>query len=105
ASARRHLARHRTAPGPHAAELGILRLRGRCRGPVRGSFGMKRFYKKAKPVPSAGGHGIALDGRLVKTSGKHDLIVPSLALAASVAAEWDAQQGEIRREAMPLTRL
>ena len=66
---------------------------------------MKRFYKKAEPVPAAGGHGIALDGRLVKTSGKHDLILPSLALAAAVAAEWDAQQGEIRREAMPLTRL
>jgi chaperone required for assembly of F1-ATPase len=66
---------------------------------------MKRFYKMAEPVPVAGGHGIALDGRLVKTSGKHDLIVPSLALAAAVVAEWDAQQGEIRREAMPLTRL
>ena len=66
---------------------------------------MKRFYKKAEPVPAAGGHGIALDGRLVETSGKHDLILPSLALAAAVAAEWDAQQGEIRREAMPLTRL
>ena len=66
---------------------------------------MKRFYKKAEPVPAAGGHGIALDGRLVKTSGKHDLIVPSLALAATMAAEWEAQQGEIRREAMPLTRL
>jgi chaperone required for assembly of F1-ATPase len=66
---------------------------------------MKRFYQKAEPVPAGGGHGIALDGRLVKTSGKHDLIVPSLALAAVMAAEWDAQQAEIRREAMPLTRL
>jgi chaperone required for assembly of F1-ATPase len=66
---------------------------------------MKRFYKKAEPVPAAGGHGIALDGKLVKTSGKHDLIVPNLALAAAIAAEWEAQQGEICREAMPLTRL
>ena len=66
---------------------------------------MKRFYKKAEPVPAAGGHGITLDGRLVKTSAKHDLIVPSLALAVAVAEEWDAQQREIRREAMPLTRL
>jgi chaperone required for assembly of F1-ATPase len=66
---------------------------------------MKRFYKKAEPVPAAGGHGIALDGRLVKTSGKRDLVVPSLALAAAMAAEWEAQQGEIRREVMPLTRL
>jgi chaperone required for assembly of F1-ATPase len=66
---------------------------------------MKRLYKKAEVVPAAGGHGIALDGRLVKTAGKHDLIVPSLALASAVAAEWDPQQGEIHRERMPLTRL
>jgi chaperone required for assembly of F1-ATPase len=66
---------------------------------------MKRFYNKAAAIPAAAGYGIALDGKLVKTAGKHDLIVPSLALAAAVAAEWDAQQGEIRRERMPLTRL
>ena len=66
---------------------------------------MKRFYNKAATIPAAGGYGITLDGRLVKTPGKHDLIVPSLALAGAVAAEWDAQQGEIRRERMPLTRL
>ena len=66
---------------------------------------MKRFYKKAEVAPGAGGHGVVLDGRLVKTAGKHDLIVPSLALATAVAAEWEAQQGEIRRDAMPLTRL
>ena len=57
---------------------------------------MKRFYMQVEVVPAAGGHAIALDGKLVKTSGKHDLIVPSLALAAAIAAEWDAQQGEIR---------
>jgi chaperone required for assembly of F1-ATPase len=66
---------------------------------------MKRFYEKAEIVPIAHGHGIALDRRLVKTAAKHDLVVPSLALAAAVAAEWEAQQGEIRRAAMPLTRL
>jgi chaperone required for assembly of F1-ATPase len=66
---------------------------------------MKRFYKKAAAIPAAGGYGITLDGRLVKTPGRSDLIVPSLALAAAVAAEWDVQQGEICRERMPLTRL
>jgi len=66
---------------------------------------MKRFYKQAGVVPAAGGHGVTLDGRLVKTPGKRDLIVPSLALAVAVAAEWEAQRGDIRREAMPLTRL
>jgi chaperone required for assembly of F1-ATPase len=66
---------------------------------------LKRFYRKAEAVPAAGGHGITLDGRFVKTPAKRDLVVPSLALAAAMAAEWDAQHGEIRREAMPLTRL
>jgi len=66
---------------------------------------MKRFYKKARVVPVAGGHGITLDGRLVKTPGKRDLIAPSLALAAAMAAEWEGQQGEIRRESIPLTSL
>jgi chaperone required for assembly of F1-ATPase len=66
---------------------------------------MKRFYKQAGVVPAAGGHAVTLDGRLVKTPGKRDLIVPSPALAVAVAAEWEAQRGDIRREAMPLTRL
>jgi len=66
---------------------------------------LKRFYKQAGVVPAADGHGVTLDGRLVKTPAKRDLVVPSLALAAALAAEWEAQQGEIRRETMPLTRL
>jgi chaperone required for assembly of F1-ATPase len=66
---------------------------------------MKRFYKQAGVMPAAGGHGVTLDGRLAKTLRKRNLIVPSLALATAVAAEWEAQQGEIRRGAMSLTRL
>ena len=66
---------------------------------------MKRIYRKAEPVPAAGGHAVGLDGRLVKTPGRRDLIVPSPVLAAEIAAEWEAQQEEIRRETMPLTRL
>ncbi len=66
---------------------------------------MKRLYQRAAAMPAAGGYGVTLDGRLVKTPGKRDLVVPSAALAAAVAEEWDAQQGEIRRETMPLTRL
>ena len=66
---------------------------------------MKRFYKRAGVVPVAGDHGVTLDGRLVKTLGKRDLVVPSGALAVAMAAEWEAQESEIRRETMPLTRL
>jgi len=58
---------------------------------------MKRLYKQAAAVPAAGGHCVALDGRLVKTPAKRDLVVPGLALAMAVAAEWNAQS-DIRRE-------
>jgi chaperone required for assembly of F1-ATPase len=66
---------------------------------------VKRIFYKAEPVPAAAGHGVALDGRLVKTPGRRDLVVPSPAMAAAIAVEWEAQHGEIRRETMPLTRL
>ena len=66
---------------------------------------MKRVYKKVETRPAAGGHGIALDGRPMRTPAKRDLVVPSAALAAAIAAEWDAQQDEIRPATMPLTRL
>ena len=66
---------------------------------------MKRLYEKAEPVERAGGHGVALDGKPIKTPGKHDLVVPSAALATAIAAEWNAQQAEVRPSTMPLTRL
>jgi chaperone required for assembly of F1-ATPase len=66
---------------------------------------MKRFYRKAEPVQRASGHGITLDGKPIKTPGKRDLVVPNEALAAAIAEEWNAQQGEVRSATMPLTRL
>ncbi len=51
------------------------------------------------------GHGIALDGKPIKTPGKRDLVVPNDALAAVIAKEWNAQEGEVRAAKMPLTRL
>jgi chaperone required for assembly of F1-ATPase len=66
---------------------------------------MKRLYRKAEPVPAAVGHGITLDGKLVKTPRKSDLIVPSEALAAAVAEEWGTQHREVLPTTMPLTRL
>jgi chaperone required for assembly of F1-ATPase len=66
---------------------------------------MKRVYREVttRPVPS--GWGIALDGRPMRTPGRSELVVPSAALAEAIAAEWDAQQGDIRPATMPLTRL
>lgn len=66
---------------------------------------MKRFYRRAEIVAAAEGYGVALDGRRVKTPAKRDLRVPNAALAAAISAEWNAQQGEVRPPAMPLTQL
>jgi chaperone required for assembly of F1-ATPase len=67
---------------------------------------MKRVYKKAATRPAeGGGWGIALDSRPMRTPGKNDLVLPTEGLAAAIAAEWDAQQDEVRPHSMPLTRL
>jgi chaperone required for assembly of F1-ATPase len=64
---------------------------------------MKRFYKQAAVVPVEGGHGIALDGKPVRTPGRAPLALPSRALAELVAQEWEEQGEEIRPAAMPST--
>ena len=66
---------------------------------------MKRVYKQAAARPADGGWGVALDGRPMRTPARHELIVPSAALAEAIAAEWEAQPDEIRPATMPLTRL
>src|SRR5829696_1688227 len=66
---------------------------------------MKRVYRQGTTRPAEDGWGIALDGRPLPTPGKNGLVVPSEALAAAIAAEWDAQETEIRPATMPLTRL
>ena len=45
-----------------------------------------------------------LDGRPVRTPAKAALVLPTPALAQAVAAEWDAQTGEVQPALMPLTR-
>ncbi len=64
----------------------------------------KRFWKEATAVPEAGGFGIRLDGRPVKTPAKASLVVPTLALAREIAAEWAAQEETVDPAAMPFTR-
>jgi chaperone required for assembly of F1-ATPase len=66
---------------------------------------MKRVYREATACQVEGGWGIALDGRPMRTPARHELVVPSATLAEAIAAEWDAQQDEIRPATMPLTRL
>ena len=66
---------------------------------------MKRFYKNAAAVPSAGGVAILLDERPVKTPGRHPLLVPTEELAEAIVAEWNEQGEDIDPRAMPLTGL
>jgi chaperone required for assembly of F1-ATPase len=65
----------------------------------------KRFWKDAVAAPAEGGHAVLLDGKPVRTPAKAPLILPSRALARLVAAEWQAQQGELDPATMPATRM
>lgn len=64
----------------------------------------KRFWTTASVVPVDGGFTVHLDSRAVKTPAKTPLIVPTRAMAAAIAAEWDAQEGQIDPRTMPVTR-
>jgi chaperone required for assembly of F1-ATPase len=62
-------------------------------------------YREVRTRVAGEGWGVALDGKPMRTPAKNELIVPTEALASAIAAEWDAQQDEIRPATMPLTRL
>lgn len=64
---------------------------------------VKRFYKTAT-TDKAHGFRVLLDGRAVKTPAKRLLTLPTEALAAGVAAEWEAQGERIDPATMPFTR-
>ncbi len=64
----------------------------------------KRFWKQASVADAEGGFQVLLDGRPVKTPGKSLLVLPTRKMADAVAAEWDAQEDEIKPLTMPVTR-
>lgn len=64
----------------------------------------RRFWDAATVQPEGTGWQVWLDARALKTPAKAALVLPTRALAEAIAAEWDAQQGEIDPGAMPLTR-
>ena len=65
----------------------------------------KRFYGGATVRPAQKGFEIALDGKRVRTPVGVPLVVPSEALAAAIAAEWEAQKIDIVPTSMPLTQI
>ncbi|HEX3863491.1 MAG TPA: ATP12 family protein [Stellaceae bacterium] len=66
---------------------------------------MKRVYKNVIATAVDTGWGIVLDGKPMRTPAKNPMVLPTEALAAAIADEWDAQQDDIRPATMPLTRL
>ena len=65
----------------------------------------RRFYREAAAQAVPGGWGVALDGKIVKTPARRDLILPTQALAKAVAAEWSAQETKVKPDTMPLMQL
>lgn len=66
---------------------------------------MKRFWSSATSVEAEGGHGIALDGKRVKTPARADLLLPNRAVADAIACEWNDSGETVDPFAMPLTGL
>jgi chaperone required for assembly of F1-ATPase len=65
---------------------------------------VKRFWAESAVVAVEDGFAVELDGRSVKTPAKRSLIVPTQAMAQMIAAEWDAQEDEIKPQTMPATK-
>jgi chaperone required for assembly of F1-ATPase len=66
---------------------------------------MKRFYTSVDVRPAAGGYGVRLDGKPLRTPAKAPLVVPTRALAEAIAVEWRAQSDHVKLDALPLTRI
>jgi len=72
----------------------------------------RRFWTRATAVPAPtdgptdapGFWTVTLDERPLRTPARAALALPSRALARAIAAEWDAQDAQIRPDTMPLTR-
>ena len=68
---------------------------------------MKRFYKEARAValPDGGGFAVEIDGKRLRTPAKGEMTLPTMALAAAIAEEWQAQGDQVVPHTMPLMRL
>jgi chaperone required for assembly of F1-ATPase len=66
---------------------------------------MRRAYETVAVEAVEAGHGILLDLKPLRTPGRAPLVVPTVALARGIAAEWSAQEETVRPDTMPLTQL
>ncbi len=66
---------------------------------------MKRFYKNVSYVTCGDdGYIPLLDGKLIKTPLKNDLLCPTESLCQKIVDEWDAQKDEIDQSKMLFTQ-
>jgi chaperone required for assembly of F1-ATPase len=65
----------------------------------------RRFYTKATITSGIAGEVVGLDDKPIHTPARRVLAAPKTALAAAIAAEWEAQRELIDPAKMPLTRL
>ncbi len=65
----------------------------------------KRFYKDVAVSEAPEGFAVTLDGKPVRTPGKHLLAAPTREIADIMADEWSAQHETIDPMSMPMTRL
>lgn len=65
----------------------------------------RRFYRQVDVAPATAGWQIALDGKLLRSPAKAELILPTEQLALALRAEWDAQEDHVKPHTMPLMQL
>ena len=64
----------------------------------------RKFWKEVAVQPREAGWTVELDGRLLRTPAKRELVVPTQSLAEAMAEDWRAQDERIDPETMPVTR-
>ena len=64
----------------------------------------KRFWKAATVQPLDAGFTVHLDQRRLTTPLRTAMVLPTRALAAAIAAEWQAQGDKVDPATMPMTR-
>lgn len=57
---------------------------------------MKRFYESTGIEPTEGGFAVTLDGKPARTPAKRLLALPTGPWAEAVAAEWAAQESDVK---------
>ncbi len=91
-----------------AAGGGGRRQAAEGRRPAAEFPAVKRVWTTARAAEAEGGWGVLLDGKPLRIPSGPPLLVPQPALAAAVAAEWQAAgaaTGEMEYTDVPLTRL